>query len=415
MSKLFTMESLEENLDQDIELEVSPEEGEAAAIQQEVEAEVAEVADIESAVDNGTEAAGQMEQVEELIEDSLEEGEGLDEVAAEAVRIAVESICSKVGYPAKTMTALYATENFASASSRKANTQYALESVGEFLKNLWAKIKAALQGLWNKVKSWFQKHISSLGRLLKAFESTKGKVSSLKGTPSNEIIDAPSSLRNLFPTKGSIGLSTVETYRKSLLESNVKEFTRFLETVSSSDITGGSGLTKISQEIAKAEKNREITLGKEETPVAGGKYYNWKLKLEKEDDDGVTVYTVDMEEDHGEYTDGNDKSQLDVEGKETLKKIVNDGISKIKDEVKRVEKNANISKKVEDFMKKVDKIINEVGEVSKTARTSHRNSLRAFNLIMSKGPAMEARYMATFVTHYRGELAYISACMKNHN
>ena len=59
-----------------------------------------------------------MEEVEGLVEDAVENGEGLDPVAAEAVRISVEAICARIGANPKAVYPLYATENFASASSR---------------------------------------------------------------------------------------------------------------------------------------------------------------------------------------------------------------------------------------------------------------------------------------------------------
>ena len=135
MSKLFALEDI--NTDSAVgELEVTPQEGEVADVQAEVEPEVAEIGEQTEAIDEGMSATDQLEQVEQVVEQAAE-GEGLSEVSAEAIRIAVEAICVRVGANPKTLYNMYATENFQSASSRKANSKIALEGVSEFLKDMW--------------------------------------------------------------------------------------------------------------------------------------------------------------------------------------------------------------------------------------------------------------------------------------
>lgn len=415
MSKLFTMESIDENIE-DVELEVSPEEGEAAAVQQEVEADVAEVTQMDSMVEDAVDAADELEDIEGQVEGSLEEGEeGLDVATVEAIQAHVASICKRLGASQHQFAPVFATENFSSASSKRMNTTYAAESISEFIKTLWERIKSAVKNLWQKVVAMFNKHVSSLGRLLKAFESAKKTVAALKGTPTNEIVEAPAGLRNVFPTKGAIALSTIEKYRTALSSSNVLTYSRLIENLVEADVTGSEGLKSIGMKLRKAKASEKYVLGTESNPVAGGKYFSWEVKLEEEDEDGVATFTLEIQEDHGDYTDGSDKNQLDVEGKEKLKQLLETGIKLVKDEVKRVEKSNSISKKVENFMKSVDKAVNAIGDDKGTgARTEARNNLRAFNLVMSKGPALEAKAISVFVTHMRGELAFVNACVKNH-
>lgn len=210
---LFALENADE-LGQGVEMEASAEEGEVADVGMDVEAEAGEIDDVADAVSDGTDAADQMEEVEALVADAAENGEGLDPVAAEAVRISVEAICARIGANPKAVYSLYATENFASASSRKANTRIALEGVGEFLKDLWKRIKAALTNMWKKVKDFWAKHVSSLGRVKKALEATKVKVKAssgkLKGAAFVE--KAPGALTAAFAGKGPVDAKRVKTY-----------------------------------------------------------------------------------------------------------------------------------------------------------------------------------------------------------
>ena len=130
MSKLFAFENADV-IGDEVELETPVEVGEVADVEVDVMEEGGEIEEQAEAIEEGVGASDQMEQVEELVEQAAEEGEGLDPVAAEAIRIAVEAICARVGANPKSMYALYATENFQSASSRKANTRFALEGVGD--------------------------------------------------------------------------------------------------------------------------------------------------------------------------------------------------------------------------------------------------------------------------------------------
>ena len=165
----------------DAEMSVSPEEGQASDAANEASDDMNDIAETAEAVDTGADAGEQLGQVEELVEDAVENGEGLSPVAAEAVRISVEAICARIGANPGSVYSLYATENFQSASSRKANSRIALEGVGEFLKNLYEKIKAALTNMWTKITDFWDKHISTLGRVKKALESMKTKVASSSG------------------------------------------------------------------------------------------------------------------------------------------------------------------------------------------------------------------------------------------
>lgn len=407
MAKLFALEEMEvEN--QAVELEVSPEEGEVADVQVETEAEAAQVEDNSEAISEGVEAADQLEEVEEVVEKASEE-EGLDPVAAEAIRIAVEAICARIGANPKAVYPLYAVENFQSASSRKANTKIALEGISEFLKNLWEKIKAALKKLWSKISEFWNKHFSSLNRMQKALESMKEKVNAAKGVPSNEDIKAPGSLLAIFPVVSGnyLGIDTVNTFgkqveaAKTVLETKFKMF---------DNMTAVGNINDIEKVVEEAKGGLNIAFGSEASPLPGGKVYKWTFKLEEETEDNQKTYKLEVEEDHSEVSASSDKVMVEIANKDKLKQLIADTLTGVKAAVKYRDKYEQRQKKINDTFKAIDKSINSM---NKDDAHNARANLRAFNLIMSKGPVVEAKYVTAFTAQVKGVLQFTNVCLKN--
>lgn len=405
--KLFALEDAEVGGDV-VEMEAAPEVGEVADAQTEVTADIGEMTEVEASIDEGMGAADQMKEVEAVVADAAE-GEGLDPVAAEAIKIAIEAICARIGANPKAVYSLYATENFASASSRKANTKIALEGVGEFLKGLWEKIKAALTSLWEKVKAFWNKHVSSLGRSLKALESMKDKVSQLKGSGTYEPIEVPASLRSIFPTKGQLGADEVSEFatRTTSCIKSLDAF-RMLENVAKA-----TKLADITIAVSTAKGAGEVVeFGSEAAPMAGGVYFKWTYKLETENDDGVEVITLDVEEDHGKYTDGRKDAQMDIANKEKLKAVIVATIASTKDIIKYRDKVEQRSKAVTNTFKALDK---EIQAITLPAdQKTAKNEIRSFNLMMSKGPMMETKLLGLQLTTIKGVLGYVATCAKHY-
>lgn len=213
MAKLFSFE--EQDLDQagtDVELDSSAEEGATAQTVVDMDTDLSDIVAGDEAVQVGTDAAGQLEAVEAGVGAAVESGDGLDQKSAEAYRIAVESIALMVGAPKKSVYALYSTENFGSVSSRMANTRISLEGIGDFLKNLWERIKSAIKSVIEKVKAFYAKHLSGIGRVQKALDSMKAKITANKGTLKAPRVKAPSALKSAFPTSTSLKASDIEDY-----------------------------------------------------------------------------------------------------------------------------------------------------------------------------------------------------------
>jgi len=356
MAKLFALEEMDET-GADVEMEASPEVGEVADVQVDMGEDVGGVEDQAEAISEGVAAADQLGEVEDVVADAAE-GEGLDPVAAEAIRIAVEAICSRIGANPKAIYSLYATENFQSASSRKANSKIALEGVGEFLKDLWKKIKAAVASLWGKVKAFWDKHFSSLGRIRKAIDSTREKVSAssgkLKGKAYME--EAPSYLVNSFAGKDDISATVVDKFLKAHKKAHdVGE--KLAQMGQNIKIGADLNAATMKALIKSLTVETKFQLGSETEPLVGGKYTVYTIESEAED----ATFDVTVER---ETIDNKDtKLGIALTDKKGLSDIVKSASDLIKDIEKLKEKSDKLNTSFNKVMIDVEKLLNKVSEV----------------------------------------------------
>lgn len=438
--KLFALEDLEAQIGE-TELETTPEEGEVADVQVETAEEVADVVSDGEAVDEGTEAAAQLEEVEAVVEKAAEEEDGLTPAGAEAVKVAVEAICARIGANPKAMHALYATENFASKSSRKANTQYALEGIGEFLKDLWKRIKAALSSLWEKVKAFFEKHVSSLGRVRKALEAMKTKVSESSGKfkGSSQIENPPSSLVEAFAGDTDVSPGVVAKYiaaHNNVSQETIKiekftesfkalssKFTGIINSVDFSKTATVDQVDKAGLELATLMKiltsDEVISFSDKENPLIGG--VTWKVTIKGDQTDG----TIDIDTDK-DTVDSEKDIDVIICDKSALQKLIADTLTVIKDSVKYREKthkqleafnklSQEISKTVDHVYSGVEKLQDQdVKKEGFKAVKEVRKLVKIFNKISSKFPTMQTEVVTYNIKLAKAVLSYAGLCLKNY-
>ena len=142
-------------------------------------------ADIEVASDTMNtlvEDQGMVDSVSEIVDNSIEEGEGLSTTSALLVQNAVESIMRRHGMPRRTWPRLPSKESFDSNRSRLEATRRlkvsieegVFKKIGSSLKKLWEKIKEFFRKIWDKL---FGGSSSSTKDLL---EEAKEKIEKLK-------------------------------------------------------------------------------------------------------------------------------------------------------------------------------------------------------------------------------------------
>lgn len=403
MSKLFALEELETGTTE-VELEAAPEVGEVADVQVEVDAEIAEAADSAEAIEEGMGAADQLDQVEEVVADAVENGEGLDPVAAESLRIAVEAICARIGANPKAMYSLYATENFQSASSRKANSKIALESVGEFLKDLWKKIKAAMSRLWEKVKGFWDKHLSSLGRVKKALESMKRSVGESSGKLKDKafIEDAPSFLTDAvgggdISSKSFDAFVTAHTALLSASSDIVTKTTDFNNSATAGVASDEAAITAAVNKI------------KGTAPAKSGKLIGGVLIEYKFSEEGEGVVNLEIER---ENTDKADKGGVSLAEKNDVKSALDKVLALINDNIKAKDKQTKLQESFNKFSLAIEKAINGVED--STVQKNLRNAMKVAYKINAKAPTIQNEVLGLNIKLAKAVLGYASLCLKNY-
>ena len=413
MSKLFALEDIDGGVEGE-ELEASPEVGEVADVEADVTPEIAEVEGDAGAVDDGLGASEDLEQVEDVVADSEEEG-GLTPVAAEAIRIAVESICHRVGANPKTIYSLYATENFKSASSRKANTSIALEGIRSFLKDLWAKIKAALTNIWDKAKAFFDKHLSSLGRVKKALESAKSKLSDSSGKIKGEayLDEAPSSLATAFAGKDDISPAVITKY----INAHASAITAADNFAGNADglVTklAAIGYTELAADtladgILKAD---EYKIGLDSAPVIGGAYIVYKFERDRAEG------TVDLTVDRDTVSETETKLGLTVADRSDVQGLITATLKVINDTIKLRDKfdksHDKVNKALAVLSKKIDAASEATGAVADNIKKA-RKTLRTIYKVLAKAPVFNQEVFALNVKLAKAVLGYTAVCLKHY-
>ena len=403
MSKLFALEELDTGTTE-VELEAAPEVGEVADVQVEVDAEIAEAADSAEAIEEGMGAADQLDQVEEVVADAVENGEGLDPVAAESLRIAVEAICARIGANPKAMYSLYATENFQSASSRKANSKIALESVGEFLKDLWKKIKAAMSRLWEKVKGFWDKHLSSLGRVKKALESMKRAVGESSGKLKDKayIEDAPSFLTDAVGG-GDISSKSFDAFvvaHTALLSASSEIVTKTTDFNSSAT----AGVASDEAAITAAVNKIKGTAPAKSAKLIGGVQIEYKFSEE-----GEGVVNLEIER---ENTDKADKGGVSLAEKNDVKSALDKVLALINDNIKAKDKQTKLQESFNKFSLAIEKSINGVQDPEK--QKNLRNAMKVVYKINAKAPTIQNEVLGLNIKLAKAVLGYANLCLKNY-
>ena len=170
---VFAMED-----DQVITDEVVENTGEIEAGAAEVVQQAGEVEELQAAIEDAEEGAETLGQIEGVLEESAESGEGVDETAAEIAEVAVESICARLGIRAAKKS-FPAMEAFGSSNSRLSATKIALEGIGEHIKRIWEAIKSAIIRLVEKVKSFFIGLLKNTGLVITHLEKLLERAKSL--------------------------------------------------------------------------------------------------------------------------------------------------------------------------------------------------------------------------------------------
>lgn len=403
--KLFALEELDKQV-ADTAVETSPEEGEVANVEVEVQEEVAQTEDQAEAIDEGIDAASQLEEVQEVVEKSVEEGEGLTEPAAEAIRIAVEAIAARIGYDPKKVAglrAIYASESFASPSSRLANTKIALEGISEFLKSLWEKIKAAIASLFAKVADFWDKYVSGLQKTKGALEAMKVRLSKSSGKIKDKVYfeEAPAALVEAFAGKDDIISSVVKKFIAAHASNTLADLEKYGKEIS-------AGLKETGYLNKKVD---DIVI-----PSSGWLVFGKKYTLSVKEDVTSDSFEVEIKEEVSDEREA--KLGIAVAEKADVIGLINETIKIISDTIKNKEKvnkfNDEVSKAMIEGEKKLfgekGSLTSATSEDKQKVRAGIKNTYKFINSVVT----LSNKVQASNIKLAKAVIAYANFCLKNY-
>lgn len=225
-----------------------------------VSEQAGEIDDLQAAIEDATDGAETLGQVEGVLEKTAETGDGVDETAAEVAEIAVESICNRLGIRGKRV--FPALESFGSRNTRLSATKVALETVKETIIRIWEAIRAAITRVLERIKSFFIGLIKSTAQLGKHIEDLmeRSKKFSETAKPDREELDNKS-LAKTFSLAKKADLSTAKQLvvnANKVLDETVK-LTGHSENFSNA-IIRITGRLEDGQDLAKAKQSFEANI-----------------------------------------------------------------------------------------------------------------------------------------------------------
>lgn len=179
-----------------------------------------EAADAE--IGTATDTAETLDGMADAVESTVEEG-GMGEGEAEAVEIAVEALCRRVGFKPQQRKIHPAMESFAktvSAEQRIAATKVAVESIKEKAKAIWARIVAAVKAAIAHVVTFYDKLRAGCAGLEKRAMAVAAKAKNAKGTqPADAMVKVP----EMLAVAGSSTADIANAYKKHTESAIIKQ------------------------------------------------------------------------------------------------------------------------------------------------------------------------------------------------
>jgi hypothetical protein len=234
-------------------------------------------------VDEAQAASGEIEDAVEVAEASEEKG-GLDTVAAESLRILVNSACRRAGISSS--GSMPAMESFGQAGRRLSNTRIAKEDWKDKVKEIWAKIVAALKRAWEWVVGYWNKFFGSAEKLQKRAEALEIRARELPAAkPEGELKN--SSLAKALALNGKFAGAKEIASNLDLLTEFTKEYTGAFNA----KIKGAEELSISADKIGNLEKfdAKEILLSTHSSDKYGSPKEGWGYDDSGEFLGGMTI------------------------------------------------------------------------------------------------------------------------------
>lgn len=152
---LFALEEDQVGLDEEVG---SPAEANLELVEAEAEMteEATAVDEHADTLDSSVDDIGELTTVNEVLEKTVETGDGATEETAEIAEVAIEAICARLGIRNK-VSVIPALESFGSKNTRLAATRIAVENTKEKIASAWKAVLAFFARMWERIKGFFKK------------------------------------------------------------------------------------------------------------------------------------------------------------------------------------------------------------------------------------------------------------------
>ena len=387
-------------------VEVNVEGGVPGDVERDVSDAVSDSEEIGSdveALEDALDSVEEIEAISDAAEQSVEEGQGLDPVAAEIAEVAVESIYRRLGIPSH-VKAMPSMESFGSTNSRKTATRIAIEGFSAQIKAIWAKIVAFFKSVYEKIVSFFKGLFNANAGVNKLLKGLKEKIKDLKGTPEEATFESKrvgsafgESEGGSFKDKASKVLEAhIKATEGSLkLNEQVKkqitdlggEVPRMLDSTAHSVDSVKTGM----EDFIKAMKSTVTTTmsGKAEKDaiIVGGLVYGALIEFSVDEKDK----TVNMEFKSGK--EGREEkvgvlSKGDMEALVDAAISLSDGTEKYKAVIPMLKYNneevAKLAAKIGESMGKIDKPAEDDAKKTDTAAREALNDIRKYVVALGR-------------------------------
>lgn len=228
-----------------------------------------EAQEIAQAADDTVAAAADaetLEKVQEVVQGTVDSGQGMDETTAQVAQVVVESICNRLGV-VNSSKLMPATESFGSSNTRLAATKVALESAFmDTIKRIWEAIRKFVKSTWEKIKMFFARFFENTEKVAKAAEAMQVKAREISGKTAKETKFENRGLYSLFGFENKMAIKAISDNHLGLTKGTVEFLKKGKELVGTivksieSQSIDTEELTKKAVETFKAVMGSAATL-----------------------------------------------------------------------------------------------------------------------------------------------------------
>ena len=365
------------------------------------------------AIEEAVDAAGRLEDTADVLQDAVDNGQGLDESAARMTEVAVEAIMARIGYVGAGKKIVPSVESFGGSNTRVHSTRASLEGVMDTVKEVWKKVKDWLKALWVKITDFFGKFFDNTEKVKKAVESTRERVNELSGkTPKEKEIDCKA-LADGFSIKGKFepkniaevfanhaALTSASNNVTKALEYGVGMLNKMVVNKNPSPedaINFGVEMSKTMSSLSLASKpgikTKEKKDGSEVATISHGPYFGGrfiKLVISENKDGAVTGCRMEVTE-----SEAAKSSKIPVMSQQGMNDAL-DGIETLNKETEKFKNNQAFFRKlqseVDQIIASAFRIMDAVGDRAESANNL-KKTLSIAKSGLSDMSAISARYV----------------------